>query len=146
MTATTVRPAALAAVTSTKGMANTDYQAGSCNIGGRERSQRRLLGYASLAGTAVLVAAVLGLALPEWYLLGAFPLLFGGTLGVLQARERFCVGYGLAGRYGFDDAGGTIEDEQAKASDRKRALSLSAKALVVAAVGTAVVYGLGVSV
>ena len=124
-------------------MSGSDYQAGACNIGGQERTQRRLLGYAGLTGTAVLVAAVFALELPQSYLLGTFPLLFGGTLGVLQARQRFCVAYGMAGRYGFDEGSGSVEAEDARSMDRKRALSIGGRALLVAAVGTGVVYAVG---
>lgn len=120
----------------------SDYQAGACNIGGQERSMRRLAGYGSLAAAAVYLAAVVALELPDSYVLGVGAFLFGGAIGLLQSRERFCVAYGMAGRYGFDDGSGAVEDAAARSRDRKRAAVIAGKAAAVAVVGTAVAYGL----
>lgn len=126
-------------------MSSNEYQAGVCNIGGRERTRRRRFGYASLLAGAGYVAVVLAAGFPETYLFGVFIFLYGGVLGVLQARRRFCVAYGMAGRYGFDDGEGNVEDADARARDRKRALLLSAEAIAAAVFGASVIYGLAVS-
>ena len=123
---------------------SSEYQAGACNIGGIERDRRRRMGYAVLVVTVLYVGAVLWLGLPETYLLGTFVFLYGGVLGLLQARTRFCAAYGLTGRYGFDEGEGTVDDADARLQDRMRALRLVAKASAIALVGTAAVYGLAV--
>lgn len=121
-------------------MSHAEYESGACNIGGRERSRRRLAGYGSLAAGVTYLAAVVALGLPDSYVLGVGAFAFGGAIGLLQSRERFCVAYGMAGQYGFDDGSGSVGDATRRSRDRKRAAVLSAKAAGVAGVVTAVVY------
>ncbi|QWC19602.1 hypothetical protein [Halorubrum sp. 2020YC2] len=118
-----------------------EYQPGVCNIGPTQQRRRLLLGVGSLALTAVYVAAVVALAWPHWALLvSVFPL-YGAAMGALQYRERFCIGF--AGMGVFDVGGGTneIQNEQALAADRKKAVRLNAKAMAIGAAGTVVVFG-----
>lgn len=124
---------------------SSEYQAGVCNIGGSEQRRRRQLGYASLGVAVVYVAVVLAAGLPAAYVTGTFIFLYGGVLGILQARRRFCAAYGMAGRYGFDDGGGEVTDADDRASDVKRSLLLSTQALMAAIAGTSLAYGLVVS-
>jgi len=123
---------------------SSDYQAGACNIGSTERNRRRQMGYVVSAVAVIYVGVVLWLGLPETYLLGTFVFLYGGALGILQARNRFCAAYGMTGRYGFDDGDGTVDDASARSQDRMRAFRLVGKAIAVALAGTAVVYGLAI--
>lgn len=120
----------------------TEYQAGACNIGGQERSQRRLAGYGSLTVGAVYLAAVVALSLPPIYSVGVGAFVFGGAIGLLQSRERFCVAYGMTGRYGFDDGSGAVADSAARSRDRKHAAVIAGKAGAIALVGTILAYGL----
>jgi hypothetical protein len=104
------------------------YQAGACNIGPDEIAYRRRGGYAGVA-----VAVVLGVVLvvidapPVARLLVAIPLA-GGILSLWQARSRFCAGFGLAGVANFDERTREnvrrIEDEGARAADRRRAIRM----------------------
>lgn len=126
-------------------MASSEYEPGTCNIGGRERKRRRQLGYASLGAAIVYIAGVLVAGYPETYLLGSFIFLYGGILGILQARRQFCAAYGLAGQYGFDDEAGAVEDEAAHSTDRTRALIIMGQALAGAVFLVSVIYGLAVS-
>lgn len=123
-------------------MSHEEYQAGTCNIGTNERSQRRLAGYASLVVGIVYLLGVLALDLPGVYGAGLGVFAFGGAIGLLQSRERFCVAYGMAGQYGFDDGSGSVEDAGQRSRDRKHAIVLSAKAGAVAVVGAIAGYGL----
>ncbi|MCU4719370.1 hypothetical protein [Halapricum hydrolyticum] len=127
-------------------MAESEYQPGACNIGGAEQRKRRLLGYASFAVAFVYIATVLIAGYPETYLLGSFIFLYGGILGVLQAQRQFCAGYAMAGRYGFDDAEGAVEDEKAHSQDVRQALILTGKALAATVFLVSVIYGAAVSV
>ncbi|QSG10262.1 hypothetical protein [Halapricum desulfuricans] len=127
-------------------MADEAYQPGACNIGAGEQRKRRLLGYASFAVAFAYIAAVLLAGYPETYVLGSFIFLYGGVLGVLQAQRQFCAGYAVAGRYGFDDAEGSVEDSDARSQDIRQALLLSAKALAAAVFLVSVIYGAAVSV
>ncbi|QCC51021.1 hypothetical protein [Halapricum salinum] len=122
-------------------MADSEYQAGVCNIGGTERTRRWQMGFASFAVAVLYVAVVLWFGLPVTYLLGTFVFLYGGALGVLQAQKGFCAAYGMSGRYGFDDGSGSVEDTAALASDRKRSLLIIAQASAAALLGTSLLYG-----
>lgn len=126
-------------------MSHEEYQAGACNIGGQERKQRRLAGYGSLAVGVVYLAVALALSFDPIYVAGVGVFAYGGVLGLLQSRQRFCVAYGMAGQYGFDDGEGSVEDAGQRSRDRKQALVLSAKAGSAAVVAGAVGYGLAVA-
>lgn len=118
-----------------------EYQPGVCNIGPAERRKRLLLGVASLLVAGAFVAAVLTNDWPTWtLLLSVFPL-YGAAMGVLQYRERFCVGFAGLGVFDADGRTDDVTDPQALEADRKRAVRLNAKALAYGAVATAVVYG-----
>jgi len=114
----------------------TDYQPGVCNIGRRERRLRRVAGLLSFAVAAALTVAAVTNAFPGTTLWGAAPFVFGGFLGLLQDRLRFCVAFAALARYdlaGSGGASGRVEDGAALRADRRRALKL----LALSAVGTA---------
>ena len=116
-----------------------EYQPGVCNIGPAQQRRRLLLGVVSLLVAGLLVAAIILRTWPQWMLaLVVFPL-YGAAMGVLQYRERFCVGF--AGIGVFDVGSGTtdITDPQALAADRKRAVRLNAMALGIGVAGTLLV-------
>jgi len=111
-----------------------EYQPGVCNIGPAQQRRRLLLGVVSLLAAGLLVAAIVVLEWPQWAL--AF---VGAAMGVLQYRERFCVGF--AGIGVFDVGAGTtdVTDPQALAADRTRAVRLNAIALGIGVAGTLLV-------
>jgi hypothetical protein len=125
-----------------------DYQPGVCNIGEAEQRQRYAVGAVGMTGTLVVVAGVLSGVGPRWVLLATAIPLFGAALGYLQGRLGFCVGYGLRGRYdATDDGAGTgterVDDEAARAVDRRRGLAVVGYAAAAAVAGALVVYGIG---
>ena len=82
-----------------------DYIAGVCNIGKAEVRQRLItsfigLGFA-LAGASWLLSSDAPRA-ARWSLL--FPLLVW-AVGLVQARRRFCVAYGILGTFNFGKLG-----------------------------------------
>lgn len=114
----------------------TEYQPGVCNIGRRERRLRRVAGLLSFAVAAALVVGAGTNALPGTTLWGAAPFVFGGFLGLLQDRLRFCVAFGALARYDLAGSGGDsgrIDDSEAVRADRRQALKL----LGLSALGTA---------
>jgi len=127
-------------------MADSEYRPGACNIGGAEQRRRRLLGAGSLALAFAYLAVVLIAGYPETYILGSFIFLYGGVLGLLQARRQFCAGYAVAGHYGFDDAEGTVEDSDAHSRDIRQALLITGQALAATVFLVSVIYGVAVSV
>ena len=104
------------------------YRPGACNIGPAEIARRRRSGIVGLAIAAGLAAALLLVSAPpavRW--LVALPLA-GGVIGLLQARLRFCAGFGIAGVRNFGPLGrvGRVEDPAARRADRARALAIAA--------------------
>lgn len=117
-----------------------EYQPGVCNIGPTQQRRRLLLGVGSLALAAVYVAAVVALAWPRWALvLSVFPL-YGAAMGVLQYRERFCIGFAGIGVFDVGEGTNEIQNEAALAADRKKAVRLNAKAVAIGVVATVVIF------
>ncbi len=99
------------------------YQPGVCNIGPAEISRRRRAGHAGLVVSAGLFASLVVVKAPRAFrLIVALPAAASAS-GYLQARFRFCAGFGARGVYNFGDVGPTFEvaDPEALARDRTRA-------------------------
>ncbi|WP_135365539.1 hypothetical protein [Halosimplex halophilum] len=124
----------------------SEYQPGVCNIGRDERRKRRALGAASFLAAAAYVGAVLATGRPAGLLLGTFPLLFGGFMGLVQDRMGFCAGFGALARYDLSGSGGTagpVAEAEAVKQDRIRAFQVIAVSAAAAVVTTMAVYGVG---
>ncbi|MFD1570795.1 hypothetical protein [Halorubrum laminariae] len=122
------------------------YQPGVCNIGPAQQRRRLLLGVGSLVAAVALVGATLALSWPRWVLLASVFPLYGAALGIIQYRERFCIGFAGIGVFDVGDGTNEVADEAALAADRKKAVTLNLKAIAIAAPTTAAVYGLSVVV
>ena len=103
--------------------APTAYQPGVCNIGPAEIARRRRAGHIGLVATVGLLAALVVVdAPPVARLLVALPAAIAAS-GYLQARLRFCAGFGSAGVFNFGELGGTeqVADADARRRDRAKA-------------------------
>jgi hypothetical protein len=102
------------------------YRAGACNIGRREIALRRAAGIAGLAIAAILALVLVASGAPAGLRWLVFLPLFGGSVGLLQARRRFCVNYALRGRsnFGSPDETVTVVDAADRAADRRAAMRL----------------------
>ena len=107
---------------------STAYQPGVCNIGPAEIRRRRQIGYLGLAGAVALGAVLLAADAPAWTRLAIALPVAGGLSGLIQARMRFCAGFGMAGLQNMDELGAQIEieDVDARRSDRRKALQIQA--------------------
>ena len=113
------------------------YQPGICNIGPAEIARRRRAGHVGLGATIVLLAGLVAIgAPPPARLLVALPAAAAAS-GYLQARFRFCAGFGSRGVYNFGELGQTVqvEDAEARRRDRARATQIGLASL---AIGVAV--------
>ena len=115
-----------------------DYIAGVCNIGKAEVRQRLItsfigLGFA-LAGASWLLSTDAPRA-ARWSLL--FPLLVW-AVGLVQARRRFCVAYGILGTFNFGKLGtvSRVSDPDFRRADRITVLKLGGLSLAYALAAT----------
>ena len=111
------------------------YVPGTCNIGGAEAAARRRIGVGGLLVTLALAAALFALdAHPALFAVLALPAFVAAT-GFIQARTRFCPGYGMHGMSNFrDDVRGaehttTVPEELAADRARSKRITLHAALL-----------------
>ena len=133
--AATGRPQPLGAATGPQ----ASYQPGVCNIGPAEIATRRRSGHVGVIATVVLLAILVAIgAPPVARLLLAIPAAVAAS-GYLQARAKFCAGFGSRGVFNFGDLGTTqhVPDAEARALDRRRSVQLGV---------TAFAIGLGVAI
>ena len=113
------------------------YLPGVCNIGPDEIVRRRRAGHVGLGSAIVLLGGLVVVgAPPPLRLLVALPAAVAAS-GYLQARLRFCAGFGSRGIYNFGELGQSlpVEDTDARRRDRVRATQIG---LASGAIGVAV--------
>ena len=124
-------PSFAAASTAGKPAADPEYVAGVCNIGSAEIARRRRAGHVGLVVTlgSFVVLALIGAPPPARFLV-AVPAA-GAASGYLQARLRFCAGFGSRGVFNFGPLGPTerVADDDARARDRARATRIGLASL-----------------
>ncbi len=127
-----LRATAGAPVASTSG---AEYRPGSCNIGAAEIARRHRAGHVGLGAAIVLLAGLVAIdAPPMARLLVALPAA-GAASGYLQARLRFCAGFGSRGVYNFGELGQAqrVADGDARGRDRARAMQIGLASLAIGA-------------
>lgn len=121
------------------------YLPGVCNIGSREIMRRRAVGIAALVFALIsgytLYAADDLTKSARW---GVFFPLFVSAIGFIQARNKFCLAYGLAGTFNFGKIGDMerVFDAESKKSDRSKALVILVQSAIIAGVTTAIFVSL----
>ncbi len=116
------------------------YRAGVCNIGPDEIARRRRSGHVGLIASAGLLAGLVAIGAPRPARLAVAVPAAGAAAGYLQARLRFCAGFGAIGVYNFGPVGRTVqvEDRYAAVRDRRMAIQIG---LASAAIGAAAGIG-----
>ncbi len=120
------------------------YRPGICNIGPAEIARRRRAGHVGLGAAIVLLAGLVAIGAPPLSrLLVALPAA-GAASGYLQARFRFCAGFGSRGIYNFDELGQTVqvEDAEARRRDRARATQIGLASVAIGAAVGLIAVGL----
>ncbi|MHA2227116.1 MAG: hypothetical protein ACXAC8_18010 [Candidatus Hodarchaeales archaeon] len=124
-------------------MSETQYSAGICNIGEAEIKQRRLIGYIGFGLTLITIIVYLGLV----YSLKLDPL-FGlivfipaemTTIGLIQARNKFCAAYGFTRQQNVSSRLGLtikVEDENSHREDRNKAVKIIFQSFIIASIIT----------
>lgn len=123
----------------------SQYVPGACNIGSREILRRRVVGIAALvfamvSGYTLLAADEIG----RTARLGIFFPLLVSAIGFIQAKNKFCLAYGLAGTFNFGKIGDMerVFDAESKKSDRRKAIAILIQAALVAGFATALFLSL----
>ena len=127
------------------GLPMSDYVPGVCNIGGREILRRRAVGIAALVFALIsgytLYAAENLTRSARW---GIFFPLFVSAIGFIQARNKFCLAYGLAGTFNFGKIGDMerVFDLESKKTDRRKAMSILVQSALIAGLAAALFVSL----
>ena len=101
-------------------LAPVDYQPGVCNIGPAEIARRRRAGHVGLVAALALFAVLVAIDAPNWTrLLIAIPAVMAAS-GYIQARLKFCAGFGSRGVFNFGEVGPMerVADDADRARDR----------------------------
>jgi hypothetical protein len=125
---------------STESPATDGYIPGTCNIGKAEIRQRQVV---SLIGLAFAVTSAVGLIAADapWQArLGVFAPLMVWAVGMVQARRKFCMAYGLLGTFNLARLGkvSRVTDPAMRRIDRIAALRILMESTLWAAAVTAV--------
>ena len=103
--------------------ADDGYVPGVCNIGPAEIARRRRSGISAAVATVVLLAILVAVHAPTPLRLLVFLPAAVAASGFLQARLRFCAGFGWLGVFNFRDVGTTETVASADARRRDRAMA-----------------------
>jgi hypothetical protein len=120
--------------------AEGEYRPGACNIGPREIAKRRAYGVAGVVSAVVLGIVLVAIDAPSLArALVIFPL-WGGIIGLEQARRKFCAGFAYAGIRSVmgSDATESVGDREDLRRDRATARRMVAYSGAIAAAITAV--------
>ena len=120
------------------------YQPGICNIGPAEIARRRRAGNVGLGAAVAVLAGLVAVDAPRLSrLLVALPAAVSAS-GYLQARFRFCAGFGSRGIYNFGEVGQTIQvdDADARRRDRARSRQIGLASLAIGAAAGILAVGL----
>lgn len=120
-------------------MSEIQYSAGICNIGEAEIVQRRRIGYIGLGLTLIAIIIYLGLIysikLNPFFGVIIFIPAEMSTIGLIQARKKFCAAYGLTQQQNVSSSLGLtikIKDDVFQREDRNKALKIIFQSLVFA--------------
>ncbi|MFX0185263.1 MAG: hypothetical protein ACFE95_19445 [Candidatus Hodarchaeota archaeon] len=120
-------------------MSEIQYSAGICNIGEAEIKQRRRIGYIGFGLTLIAIIIYLTLIysikLNPFYGVIIFIPAEMTTIGLIQARNKFCAAYGLTHQQNVSSSLGLtikIKDETSQREDRNKALKIIFQSLIFA--------------
>ncbi len=122
-------------------MSEIQYIPGSCNIGKGEIKRRQLVALVGLFLSISTLATLISMQASATARLGIFFPLMVASVGFIQSRSKFCLAYGFAGTFNIGKLGdiSRVASPEDRAADRKTALIILGKSILLAAVVTGVV-------
>ena len=125
-------------------MSDTQYLAGSCNIGPGEIRRRQVVAIVGLIFSVISLVTLLTAGAPRSARLGIFVPLLVASVGYVQSRSKFCLAYGFAGTFNMGKMGdlSRVSDSVSRAVDRRTASKILFKSAALAAVITLVIISL----
>jgi hypothetical protein len=125
-------------------VSDTQYLAGSCNIGPGEIRRRQVVAIVGLIFSVISLVTLLTAGAPRSARLGIFVPLLVASVGYVQSRSKFCLAYGFAGTFNMGKMGdlSRVSDSVSRAADRRTASKILFKSAALAAVITLVIIAL----
>lgn len=116
------------------------YIPGNVNIGRKEKARRIQNGWIYIVLAILAFVLMVFFDLPRIYRLLIYIPATMSALGFLQARESFCVLYGLKGEYRMDNERNKVIDSDQLSVDRKSSINIIIVALSVGLAATILAY------
>ena len=122
---------------------SSEYIPGTCNIGKGEIRQRQLVALFGIFLTVSSATALLATDQSRTSRLSIFIPALVFSIGFVQSRSKFCLAYGFAGTFNFERLGKItkVQSAEDRKADRKTAISILLKSAALAALITAVFFG-----
>jgi len=125
-------------------MPETEYVAGSCNIGKGEIRRRQLVALVGLFFTISMLVTLSAVDAAQSMRFAIFFPILVTSIGFVQARSKFCLAYGFAGTFNIGKLGDIkrVTSKEDRQADRETALKILGKSFLLAVLATAVVLAL----
>jgi len=125
-------------------MPETEYVAGSCNIGKGEIRRRQLVALVGLFFTISMLVTLIAVDAAQSMRFAIFFPILVTSIGFVQARSKFCLAYGFAGTFNIGKLGDIkrVTSKEDRQADRETALKILGKSFLLAILATAVVLAL----
>jgi len=125
-------------------MPETEYVAGSCNIGKGEIRRRQLVALVGLFFTISMLVTLSAIDAAQSMRFAIFFPILVTSIGFVQARSKFCLAYGFAGTFNIGKLGDIkrVTSKEDRQADRETALKILGKSFLLAILATAVVLAL----
>ena len=122
-------------------MSEIQYIPGSCNIGKGEIKRRQFVALLGLFLSIFALVTLISIDAPSSSRIGIFFPLMMASVGYIQSRSKFCLAYGFAGTFNVGKMGdlSRVASPEDRAADRKTALTILGKSLLLAVIATGVV-------
>ena len=125
-------------------MPETEYVAGSCNIGNGEIRRRQLVALVGLFFTISMLVTLSAVDAARGMRFAIFFPILITSIGFVQSRSKFCLAYGFAGTFNVGKLGDIkrVTSKEDRQADRETALKILGKSFLLAILATAVVLAL----